>query len=312
MKGEQVNFLMAGLKDSTGAVLNAGKVYTWEAGAESSHKHLYTDIDCTTPATDNPLVLDSRGTCGTNPIFARGSYRFVVKTSADVTVNTWDYLYFGNKISTLWGGTTGGNLNAYTITCSPTTWELSSGQRYGFIVHATNGAGATLNADALGAYTLKTNRGGTLYDVVAGEIPTGTRIEVIFDGSSYVITNRFSPDGTWVPEVTANGTITVGAPTNTFARYWIENGNVVHFKLAGHVVLSGTLDADILYISIPVATSLDNQIVYGNLYATGPDMAPGAAQISSSTDKIAMQLYGGGLFAATDYYYRAGGYYYLA
>ena len=71
--------------DSTGAPLSGGKLHTYEAGT-STNKTTYSDSALTTPNA-NPVVLDSRGEAA---VFGTGSYKFVLKTSADVTLWTVD------------------------------------------------------------------------------------------------------------------------------------------------------------------------------------------------------------------------------
>ena len=71
--------------DSTGAPLNGGKLYTYKAGT-STEKVTYSDIELST-ANANPVVLDSRGEA---TIYGQGAFKFVLKTSADVTVWTVD------------------------------------------------------------------------------------------------------------------------------------------------------------------------------------------------------------------------------
>ncbi|MFZ9959259.1 MAG: tail fiber domain-containing protein [Candidatus Limnocylindrus sp.] len=72
--------------DNNGNPLVAGKLYTYAAGT-STPLATYTDASAGTPNT-NPVILDSRGEAnvwlGTDP------YKFVLKTSADVTIWTVD------------------------------------------------------------------------------------------------------------------------------------------------------------------------------------------------------------------------------
>lgn len=89
--GTQVECLLAGIRDANGNPLNAGKVYTYIAGT-TTPATLYTDYTCSTPAA-NPVILDSNGRA---QCYGNTYYKFVVKTSADVTVYTWDQLYFGD------------------------------------------------------------------------------------------------------------------------------------------------------------------------------------------------------------------------
>lgn len=71
--------------DDNGDPLALGKVYTYEPGT-TTPKASYSDSDGTV-ANTNPVILDSRGEAS---IYLDGSYKIVVKTSADVTVYTVD------------------------------------------------------------------------------------------------------------------------------------------------------------------------------------------------------------------------------
>jgi hypothetical protein len=76
--------------DSNGAVLAGGKVYTYTAtGTFSTNKATFTTSvgDVEHP---NPVILDAAGRpdTGNGSIWLSGTYDFVVKTSADVTVET--------------------------------------------------------------------------------------------------------------------------------------------------------------------------------------------------------------------------------
>ena len=71
--------------DSTGAPLSGGKLDTKVAGT-STNKTTYSDPGLTTPNA-NPVVLDSRGEAA---IFGSGTYKLILKTSADVTIWTQD------------------------------------------------------------------------------------------------------------------------------------------------------------------------------------------------------------------------------
>lgn len=80
-----VEFLLAGFTNNSGEPLASGKVYTYEAGT-TTPKAVYTDSAGATPET-NPVILDSNGR---KQVYAEGTYKFVVKTSADATLYTFD------------------------------------------------------------------------------------------------------------------------------------------------------------------------------------------------------------------------------
>lgn len=71
--------------DNSGFPLAGGKVYTYDAGT-TTPRTTWTDAAQTTPNA-NPVILDSAGRA---TIFWSGTYKVVLKTSADVTVSTVD------------------------------------------------------------------------------------------------------------------------------------------------------------------------------------------------------------------------------
>ena len=76
--------------DNTGNVLSGGKLYSYEAGT-TTPQATYTSANGATAHT-NPIVLDSAGRVATGEIWltAGENYKFVLKTSTDVTLVTWD------------------------------------------------------------------------------------------------------------------------------------------------------------------------------------------------------------------------------
>lgn len=76
--------------DNNGNVLNGGKINTYAAGT-TTPRATYTDSTLGT-ARSNPIVLDSAGraTGGIWLDSALGKYKFVIDTSADVTLDTID------------------------------------------------------------------------------------------------------------------------------------------------------------------------------------------------------------------------------
>lgn len=108
----------AQLFDNSGNVLSGGKLYTYEAGT-TTPLATYTSSSGSTPHT-NPIVLDAAGRVPSGEIWLNYAYRykFLVKTSVDVLIATYDNI--------------GGSFNAssivanFTGTGAQTTFVLAS------------------------------------------------------------------------------------------------------------------------------------------------------------------------------------------
>jgi parallel beta-helix repeat protein len=76
--------------DNSGNLLTGGKLYSYEAGT-TTPQATYTSVSGATAHT-NPIVLDSAGRVATGEIWvtAGQNYKFVLKTSTEVTLATWD------------------------------------------------------------------------------------------------------------------------------------------------------------------------------------------------------------------------------
>ena len=84
----------AQLFDDNGKPLSGGKVSTFRAGTTTPIA-VYTSEDATT-AHPNPIILDSSGRVPTGEIWLKEGdaqyYKFVVRTSADVMLDTYDFV----------------------------------------------------------------------------------------------------------------------------------------------------------------------------------------------------------------------------
>jgi hypothetical protein len=140
--------------DNNGQPLNGGLIYTYQAGSTTPLAS-YTTISGNV-ANTNPIVLDASGRPPTDVWLTYGYfYKFVVKTSAAVTIGTYDNIYgivgvqasSGTTIPTglisLWSGAIGS---------VPAGWYLCDGTngtpdlRDKFLV----GAGSTYSVNATG------------------------------------------------------------------------------------------------------------------------------------------------------------------
>jgi hypothetical protein len=75
--------------DNNGVILTGGKIFTYEAGT-TTPLATYTSSTGNTAHT-NPIILDSAGRVAGGEIWNQlRLYKFVLKTSADVTIATYD------------------------------------------------------------------------------------------------------------------------------------------------------------------------------------------------------------------------------
>jgi hypothetical protein len=78
---------------NSGVPLTGGKLYTYQAGT-TTPAATYTSSSGGTAHT-NPIILDSAGRVATGEIWLDGAiqYKFVLKTSVEVLIATWDNVW---------------------------------------------------------------------------------------------------------------------------------------------------------------------------------------------------------------------------
>lgn len=86
----------------------------------------------------------------------------------------------------IWGGTGGGTADVITISLTPAISAYAAGQCFRFISSGANTTNVTLNVNSVGAKAVN-KRGGTA--LIAGDIPNGAVVEVVYDGTDFELTN---------------------------------------------------------------------------------------------------------------------------
>ena len=140
--------------NNDGLPLNAGKIYTYQAGS-TTPLTTYTDSSGLI-ANTNPIILGTDGRPPSTIWLTQGFfYKFVLKTSADVTIQTYDNLYgiigatppAATPIPSggifLWSGSIG-SIPAGYVLCNGSNGTPDLRDR--FVV----GAGSTYAVDAIG------------------------------------------------------------------------------------------------------------------------------------------------------------------
>jgi microcystin-dependent protein len=179
--------------DNNGAPLNAGKIYTYQAGS-STPLATYTSSSGLT-ANANPIILGTSGRPPNDIWLTEGFfYKFILKDSADVTIQTYDNLYgiigatppAATPIPSggifLWSGSIG-SIPAGYVLCNGSNGTPDLRDR--FVV----GAGSTYSVDATG---------GSANAIVVSHNHTATSTSAVTDpGHTHLIPNTRagSPNG---------------------------------------------------------------------------------------------------------------------
>lgn len=204
-----VEFLLSGFTNSSGQPLASGKVYTYSAGT-STPKATYTDVTGLSSEA-NPIILDSNGR---KQVFADGSYKFVIKDSADNTLYTFDNLFYGTTLdlgareatdagnatartSLITYGqvqdgippfvsTVGGTANAISLSPAVAITSYTTGSRFSFVATTANTSTVTVAISGLSAKDIR--KGASLTPLSAGDIIAGAIYEITYNGTYFILT----------------------------------------------------------------------------------------------------------------------------
>lgn len=146
--------------DNNGVPLSGGLIYTYQAGS-STPLTTYTTNNGTIPNT-NPIILDAAGRTPNEVWLQTGySYKFVLQTSAGVTLQTLDNLYpilqnaaattnpFTTGMIIIWSGSLG-SIPAGWVLCNGSNGTPDLRDRFVIAAGSTYAVGATGgSADAI-------------------------------------------------------------------------------------------------------------------------------------------------------------------
>lgn len=280
MAATQVDVLLAGIRDTSGEPLAAGKVHTYEAGT-TTDKTTWTDIDKTTTAA-NPIILDANGRA---QIYAEGNYKFVIKDSDDATVYTWDDLTYKLLDSdTYYSGNSTGSSNAYALSNSIPISAYVEGQRFSFFPNFTNTGSATVNIDSLGPKAIKYPYGDTL---IGAEIRQNNIAEIQYDGTDFIL-KGMPPDlnGAWSPTVTGIGD-TISSVSIEYSDY-VKLGKLIFLTMRFNFATSST-SVSAVEFNAPYPIAFDNQFIaaHGRDASSGSTVSsPIHARAETTGDKV--------------------------
>ena len=212
--------------DDNGNPLTGGKVYTYAAGTTTPAATYTTSTGAV--ANTNPIILDAAGRTANETWLVAGSlYKFIVKTSADVLVGTYDGLPAINdpySINSLLGSVTG--TNAIAAVATPSITAYAAGATYAFIAANSNTAAATLSIDGLATKSITKNGSAAL---TAGDIQIGKLTWVQYDGTTFQLINN----------IVYGGSITNGTIVSLTAPLGAASGGTGLSTLTANSVLLG-------------------------------------------------------------------------
>ena len=235
--------------DDNGNPLTGGKVYTYAAGTTTPLATYTTTTGAV--ANANPIILDAAGRTPNEIWLAVGTlYKFIVKTSADVLVGTYDGLPAINdpySINALLGSVTG--TNAIAAVATPAITAYAAGATYSFIAANSNTGATTISIDGLAAKSITKNGSVAL---TAGDIQAGKLALIEYDGTVFQLLNNIVYNGS-----VANATITGGTITSS--------------TLVGVTVTSLTAPLSVANGGTGQSSYTDGQLLIGN--TTGNTLA---------------------------------------
>jgi hypothetical protein len=138
-------------------------------------------------------------------------------------------------------GTVGGSANAITLTLAPVITAYVKGQRFEFVSTAANTGATTLNVNGVGAKNVYSDASTAL---VAGDIPNGRAVIVIYDGTQFQIVN-YDPTITTIPSGATATTQSVGDSSTKVATTAFVNAEIANDLLAYPASDAESLDGSV-------------------------------------------------------------------
>jgi len=204
-----VQFLLSGIRNTDGTSLASGKVYTYDAGT-LNYRAVYSDVGGTIPLSQ-PFQLDANGM---KQVYADGSYKFIIRTSAEADVYEFDNLFFGTTLdlgareatdagnatartSLITYGqvqdgvppfvsTVGGTANAISLSPAVAITSYTTGSRFSFVATTANTSTVTVAISGLSAKDIR--KGTSLTPLSAGDIIAGAIYEITYNGTYFILT----------------------------------------------------------------------------------------------------------------------------
>lgn len=174
--------------DNNGDPLAGGLLYTYLAGT-TTPATTYTSIAGTTNNT-NPIVLDAAGRTPSQIWLVGGAfYKFVLKTSTNVQLGSYDNIPAIDDITTTTNILTVTGTDTLTASATPALNAYAVGQLFSFVTQNTNLGPVTINIDSLGPRNI--TRDG-LVSLAAGDLLAGKLQVIEYTGAVFQLFNGFS------------------------------------------------------------------------------------------------------------------------
>lgn len=295
---------------ATGAVLNGGLLFTYQAGT-STAQATYTDPTAGTP-NSNPIVLNSDGRPPEEIWLTDGTgYKFLLKDSLGNLIATYDNLFgivaANNALFTgvpIYVSSVSGTGNALVLTPSTAITAYTAGQIFTFSMSgvASNTGGSTVAVSGLAAKTIYSKAGATL----TGDELRSNGVYMIEYSSTlagFVLINSDQPQAqpvTFTPSLAFGGS-SVGITYSVASGQYLKLGNIVFFAAAlvltskgaqvGIATVKGfpyAINASFLSANSPTGQLTMNQVTFADKYAC---LAP---LVGTTTMQIATTPGGGG------------------
>lgn len=245
LKAVQIELLLAGVRDpTTGLPVSGAKIYTYAAGT-TTNKTTWTDRAKTTPAA-NPIITGSDGKA---QIYADGIYKFIIKTSTDTTLYTYDNLAFAlaegpwidaaeyaslDAAVTAIGATkTDLLINTTVVTTATTTVPANINLRFaaGGLITVNTTVTLTLNSLPIAPPSMK------IFDLVGtGAILFGTSV------ASEIYPNQFGAKGDGVTDDSAAINAAINSAPTPATQGTFGKGNIIRFLDGVYLVGSGIIN----------------------------------------------------------------------
>lgn len=186
----------------------------------------------------------------------------------------------------VWLGTTGGTATAQTASASPAISAYKAGQKFRMKIGAglgsTTAAGAlhTLNVNSLGTVAILDQEGA---NPTAGNWIAGAIMEVIFDGSTFIITNDPGGWQNWSPVLTLNSG-TVSNATFPVAKYRKIGKIVTLILYARFDTNSGNSFLEVTGLPVNIQSPNPGYLTYHNACLVGGVASGGSTYNNAATN----------------------------